>query len=76
MNNATAQAIMAHFLTWSGGFPPDSPCEIFTYVTAACPFDVNETELFSLLTDWMGVDENDMLRFVDGRLIRDGSKYD
>ena len=53
MNAMIEDAIRSHFLEWSGGTPPDSPFEIFTYVELArlSEFDYEETRLF--LKKWM-----------------------
>lgn len=74
MNEAMAQTIKAHYLEWSGGSPPECDFEIFTYVEAACPFEVEEHELFRLLDDWRRAAENDTFRFVDGKIIREHSR--
>jgi hypothetical protein len=53
MNVTAEDAIRSHFLEWSGGFPPDSSFEVFTYVELARlqAYDYDETREF--LIRWM-----------------------
>ena len=53
MNSAEKKAIMDDFLAWSGGIPPDSPFEIFTYVELASLPRPDKGEIWLLLKDWM-----------------------
>lgn len=53
MTDEMKQAIISHFLEWSGGFPPDSEEEIFIYVHHAMLTDADERETTWLLRDWM-----------------------
>jgi hypothetical protein len=42
------------FLTWSGGFPPDSEQQIFIYMEYAHPDDAdNADEVRRMLWNWM-----------------------
>lgn len=53
MNAVFEDAIRDHFLEWSGGTPPDSAYEIFTYAELARleEHDYEETRIF--LMKWM-----------------------
>jgi hypothetical protein len=53
MNTNIEEAIRSHFLEWSGGTPPDSVFEIFTYIELARleEHEYEETRLF--LKRWM-----------------------
>lgn len=53
MDEKTAAAIREDFLTWSGGFSPDSDMEIFVYIEYAAPRDIDKQELTELLNAWM-----------------------
>jgi hypothetical protein len=53
----TAKVIREDFLTWSGGFPPESDGQIRVYVEAARPSDVDAEEVARLLLDWMAEEE-------------------
>jgi len=52
--NTTQEAILrARFLKWSGGTPPDSPFEIFTYCELSLPFGFDYEEARLMLKAWM-----------------------
>jgi hypothetical protein len=54
MDKARLDAIKDDFLTWSGGFPPDSEQHIFIYLEYA--YDANagdEDEVRKMLRVWM-----------------------
>ena len=53
MDEQTTRAIREDFLTWSGGFPPESDDQIYVYVDAAAPKDSDENEVRKMLRDWM-----------------------
>ena len=53
MNLQQAHEIKRHFLVWSGGFPPETKQEIFTYVELARQSDLDETEVWVMLNRWM-----------------------
>jgi hypothetical protein len=45
--------LKADFLAWSGGFPPESPEQIEVYVTHSADTNLVETEVRTILTEWM-----------------------
>ena len=53
MENPTTEMIKKHFLNSSGGFPPDSPQEIFAYVETAAPASIDPIGVHEILRDWM-----------------------
>lgn len=57
MESQAATAIREDFLTWSGGFPPESDQQIWVYVEAARPSDTEAAEVTRLLLDWMAEEE-------------------
>jgi hypothetical protein len=57
METQAAKAIREDFLTWSGGFPPESDQQIWVYVEAARPSDTPAEEVTRLLLDWMAEEE-------------------
>ena len=57
MDARTASEIERHFLTWSGGFPPESDYQIYVYIDAAKPVDIADAELWDLLRTWMNEDD-------------------
>lgn len=73
MDQQMAADIMTDFLAWSGGSPPESKFEIFTYIEAACPFTAERERVWELLMRWMREGENDEFRYVDGAIVRDSS---
>ena len=59
MDEQTSKAIREDFLTWSGGFPPESDHQIFVYVEAARPKDSDEEEVREMLKAWMQEPDTD-----------------
>lgn len=59
MDDQTAKIIKKDFLTWSGGFPPESDYQIYTYIDAAKPVDVADAELWVFLRSWQDEDDPD-----------------
>jgi hypothetical protein len=57
METQVAEAVREDFLTWSGGFPPESDQQIWVYVEAARPGDTDAVEVTRLLLDWMAEEE-------------------
>ena len=53
MDQAEEQRIREDFITWSGGFPPESNEEIAMYVEVARPFDTAAGDVSRLLKQWM-----------------------
>jgi len=45
--------IKKDFLTWTGGFPPDSETTVFLYIEYASPADSNDNEVRAILLDWL-----------------------
>lgn len=61
MDERIANRIKRNFGIWSGGFPPESECQIYVYIDAAKPVDIADAELWNLLRTWMNEDEPTML---------------
>ena len=53
MDAAQQRAIKEDYLAWTGGFPPDSESEIFTYIEASMPLDCDLEEVRAALHAWM-----------------------
>jgi hypothetical protein len=53
MTTTQQVAVREDFLAWSGGQPPDSPFEIFTYCELAMPIGIDAEEVRSMLKKWM-----------------------
>jgi hypothetical protein len=70
MNADLVQAVRKHFLSWSGGFQPESEQEIFVYLEyARDPNLGNEDEVRLMLREWMETepDFSDLREFIWGR---------
>ncbi|MCI0640791.1 MAG: hypothetical protein L0Y72_10660 [Gemmataceae bacterium] len=51
------EKLKKHYLTWTGGFPPDDDDEIFTYIELAMESGPDPEEVRSILRNWMqGID--------------------
>lgn len=48
-----AEAVKQDFLSWTGGFPPDSEEQIFAYVETSRPNEADYEEARQLLRAWM-----------------------
>ena len=53
MNSAEKKALKDDLLAWSGGTPPDSLFEIFTYVELASLPGPDKEEIRLMLKKWM-----------------------
>ena len=53
MEEYAVKAIKQDFLTWSGGFPPESDEQIFVYVETARSSETDDEEVRNLLKTWM-----------------------
>jgi len=53
MASIDEDAIRQAFLTRSGGFPPESTSQIYTYCDAACPTDADYDAVFAFLRRWL-----------------------
>jgi hypothetical protein len=48
--------LKADFLSWSGGFPPDSPEQVTVYIDYALAADADPEAARGLLLEWMQED--------------------
>ena len=53
MTNEQTKRLKANFLSWSGGFKPDSVYQIEVYVDAALHTDLNKEVARRFLLDWL-----------------------
>lgn len=53
MDKDMAEAVKQDFLSWTGGFPPDSEEQIFAYVETSRPNEADYEEARQLLRAWM-----------------------
>ena len=53
MDATQERAIRDDYLAWSGGNPPDSVFEIFTYCELTLPIDYDKEHARLMLKDWM-----------------------
>ena len=56
MSDTLANTFRSDFLVWSGGFPPESVCQIYVYIDYARPNDTDENDVREILTAWMNQD--------------------
>lgn len=59
MQQTKADRLMDDFLSWSGGFPPDSDQQIFVYIETSCPEHFGADFARTILKDWMTSTKND-----------------
>jgi hypothetical protein len=58
MDTVKINAIRDDFLTWSGGFPPDSEQQIFIYMEYVYGDDAEDAdEVREMLRNWMTCDD-------------------
>lgn len=67
MDSATIDRLKEDFRKWSGGFPPESQCEVTVYLDYAIALDVDKAEARRTLLDWMEEGEPE----VDGEMQSD-----
>jgi hypothetical protein len=53
MDPKTTEFVKADFLSWSGGFPPESDYQITVYIDYVGPVGTDPDEVREFLTDWM-----------------------
>lgn len=53
MTDPMIEELKEDFMRWSGGFPPDSTQQIFTYVELAASIDLDPNQVWIALLDWM-----------------------
>jgi hypothetical protein len=53
MEKALANYLRTDFENWSGGFPPDSLDQIWTYALLAAPSEMAEDEVAEVLKQWL-----------------------
>ncbi|MDZ4780477.1 MAG: hypothetical protein SGJ19_09520 [Planctomycetia bacterium] len=53
MTEQQATDIRNDYLSWSGGWPPDSEESIFVYVETSVPVGHDDREVIALLRQWM-----------------------
>lgn len=48
-------ALKADYLTWSGGFEPETPEDVSTYADATMDVNLNRDDAVAALTEWMSI---------------------
>lgn len=55
MTKAQIESLKRDFLTWSGGFEPESIHQIVVYADYACPLKLSTEEVTDALINWMNM---------------------
>lgn len=60
MTEPKLNELKQHFRAWSGGFPPESECQITVYIEYAMQNGFDADDVREALREWMNGDNDDV----------------